>query len=198
MPMHGAEPKPCCRVSQNLCFALLQRDLDLPRFYALRGTPLGGHSPTHFLDFFNWPTGFLLQNLPAIAGQWDHCLLVCLHPKQAAGPSGKSGEDLLEKCPFKISIHCQGHPPQVVTAGLRAVRVRHCHQRLLFWFQQWGSRKREGGNAVVQKVYVVFGSSSGRTGVQVNNKSRTADWHQVHLFGGRREKPTKSPFLCGR
>lgn len=36
--------------------------------------------------------------LPTTAGWWDTCSLTCPHLKQAAGPSGWSGRDLLEKC----------------------------------------------------------------------------------------------------
>ena len=99
--MHGAEPNPCCKVTQTLCFALLWRELDLTYFYALRMTPVGDHSPAHFLDFFNWPTGFHLQILPVIAGRWGQCSLTCLHLKQVAGPSEQSGGDLLEKRPLQ-------------------------------------------------------------------------------------------------
>lgn len=44
------------------------------------------------------------------------------------------------------------------------------------------------------KVYVALGSGSERTGVSVSNESYAADWHQVHPFGGRREKPTQNLF----
>lgn len=160
-------------------------------------TPVGDHSPAQFSDFFNWPTGFHLQTLPAIAGRWDHWSLTCLRPEQAAGPSGQSGEDLLEKRPLQNTYpRLRSSPPGCYCWCAETVCFRHSPIKDLSsdFNSKQVYRKRECRSAVAPKVYVALGSGSERTGVWVSNKSYAADCHWVHCFGGRRKKPTQN--LC--